>query len=494
MRLLRPREADELYAAMGPAREVSGGSAANSMAGAGRRSGFDAGFIGQVANDQLGEIFAHDMTSLGVRFETAPLTGGPPTGRCLILVTPDAQRTMNTSPGASHELTPEALDEALIRSAAVTFLEGYLWGPERPRAAMLRAAEIAHAAGRTVAFTLSESLCIPGRREGVMGMIDAGTVDILFGNEDEVRHLTGCDELDECIAELSLKVADAGGHPRRGGRGRDRAWRASRGPGGACRQGRRHDRRRRPVRRWLPRRALPRGAAPALPRRRIARRGRGHFAFRRAARSRSARAGAPVKNIARLAVYCGSASGSQPVFAEAARATARAMVDAGVDLVYGGGRLGLMGLIADRMLELGGRVYGVIPQALVDIEVAHPSLTELDIVANMHERKARMTDLADAFLALPGGIGTLDELFEAWSWNALGYHAKPFCLLNVEGLLGRADRIHRPCDTERLPVPATARPIARRTDPRRGLEIAGRSRGRRYARHGLVGRGEPLRC
>ena len=140
-----------------------------------------------------------------------------------------------------------------------------------------------------------------------------------------------------------------------------------------------------------------------------------------------------MNNIQRLAVYCGSASGSQPVFAECARATARAMVDAGVDLVYGGGRLGLMGLIADRTLELGGKVFGVIPQALVDIEVAHPSLTQLDIVANMHERKARMTDLADAFLALPGGIGTLDELFEAWSWNALGYHAKPFCLLNVEG-------------------------------------------------------------
>ena len=95
-------------------------------------------FIGQVADDQLGEIFAHDMTSLGVRFETPPLTGGPPTGRCLILVTPDAQRTMNTCPGASHELTPEALDEELIRSASITFLEGYLWGPERPRAAMLR--------------------------------------------------------------------------------------------------------------------------------------------------------------------------------------------------------------------------------------------------------------------------------------------------------------------------------------------------------------------
>jgi uncharacterized protein (TIGR00730 family) len=140
-----------------------------------------------------------------------------------------------------------------------------------------------------------------------------------------------------------------------------------------------------------------------------------------------------VNNIGRLAVYCGSAPGSQPVFAEATRATAKAMVENGVDLVYGGGRLGLMGLIADSVLELGGQVYGVIPQALVDIEVAHTRVTELHTVANMHERKAKMTDLADAFLALPGGIGTLDELFEAWSWNALGYHKKPFCLLNVDG-------------------------------------------------------------
>jgi uncharacterized protein (TIGR00730 family) len=121
------------------------------------------------------------------------------------------------------------------------------------------------------------------------------------------------------------------------------------------------------------------------------------------------------------------------VFADCARATAQAMVGRGVDLVYGGGRLGLMGLIADSVLAGGGRVYGVIPQARVDIEVAHTGLTQLHTVANMHERKAKMTDLADAFLALPGGVGTLDELFEAWSWNALGYHAKPFCLLNVEG-------------------------------------------------------------
>jgi len=140
-----------------------------------------------------------------------------------------------------------------------------------------------------------------------------------------------------------------------------------------------------------------------------------------------------VKNLDQLAVYCGSAPGTDPVFANAARETAAAMVRQGIQLVYGGGRLGLMGLIADRVLELGGEVYGVIPQALVDIEVAHPSVTELHVVETMHERKARMTDLADAFLALPGGIGTLDEFFEAWSWNALGYHKKPFCLLNVEG-------------------------------------------------------------
>ena len=205
MQLLTTAEADELYAAMGPARESSGGSAANSMAGL-AGLGLDVAFIGQVASDQLGEIFAHDMTSLGVRFETAPLADGPPTGRCLILVTPDAQRTMNTSPGASHELTPDALDEDMIRSAAIIFLEGYLWGPERPRAAMLRAAEIAHGARRTVAFTLSESLCIPGRREGVRAMIDAGTIDILFGNEDEIRHLTGGSDLDDSIAELERAV------------------------------------------------------------------------------------------------------------------------------------------------------------------------------------------------------------------------------------------------------------------------------------------------
>ena len=206
MQLLSPNEADALYAAMGPAREISGGSAANSMAGV-AALGLDAGFIGQVADDQLGAIFAHDMKSLGVRFDTPPISAGLPTGRCLIIVTPDAQRTMNTCPGASHELTPERLDEAMIRSSSITFLEGYLWGPERPRAAMLRAARIAHEAERTVAFTLSESLCIPGRKEGVMGMIEGGMIDVLFANEDEAMLLGGAPDLDGALARLSPLVS-----------------------------------------------------------------------------------------------------------------------------------------------------------------------------------------------------------------------------------------------------------------------------------------------
>jgi uncharacterized protein (TIGR00730 family) len=140
-----------------------------------------------------------------------------------------------------------------------------------------------------------------------------------------------------------------------------------------------------------------------------------------------------VNTIKRLAVYCGSATGTQPLFAECARATAKAMVEQDVELVYGGGRLGLMGLIADSVLELDGKVYGVIPHLLVKLEVAHTGLTKLHRVDTMGERKAVMSELSDGFLALPGGIGTLDELFEAWSENALGFHKKPFCLLNVDG-------------------------------------------------------------
>ena len=152
-----------------------------------------------------------------------------------------------------------------------------------------------------------------------------------------------------------------------------------------------------------------------------------------------------MNHIKKLAVYCGSAPGQDTAFAEMARELVREMAGRGVEMVYGGGRLGLMGIISDEMLAAGGKVYGVIPQALVDHEVAHTGLTELHTVANMHERKAKMTELCDGFVALPGGIGTLDELFEAWTWNALGYHAKPFCLLNVhgfwDGLAGFMDHV-----------------------------------------------------
>ncbi len=205
MQMLTPDEADALYAAMGQAREMSGGSAANSMAGIAAMGG-RAAFIGQVADDQLGEIFSHDMRALGVRFDTPVLSGTMPTGRCLILVTPDAQRTMNTCPGASHELDIAALDEALISSAAILYLEGYLWGPEKPRAAMLKAVEIAHRAGREVAFTLSESVCIAGRREGFAAMIDGGGVDLLFANQDEALQLTGRADPDSALSELAAKV------------------------------------------------------------------------------------------------------------------------------------------------------------------------------------------------------------------------------------------------------------------------------------------------
>ena len=147
----------------------------------------------------------------------------------------------------------------------------------------------------------------------------------------------------------------------------------------------------------------------------------------------------------RLAVYCGSSMGTDPAFAATAQALGEEMARRGIDLVYGGGRLGLMGVVADAVLGAGGRAYGVIPQALTDLEVAHRGLTELHTVASMHERKAKMTELTDAFVALPGGIGTFDELFEAWTWNALGYHSKPFCLLNVNGfwdsMIGFLDQV-----------------------------------------------------
>jgi uncharacterized protein (TIGR00730 family) len=135
----------------------------------------------------------------------------------------------------------------------------------------------------------------------------------------------------------------------------------------------------------------------------------------------------------RLAVYCGSATPADPFFVELAREVGRTLAEREIGVVYGGGRLGLMGAIADAVLEAGGEVIGVIPQALVDAEVAHRGLTELHVVGGMHERKAAFTDLSDGFVTLPGGTGTMDELWEAMSWAQLGYHADPVGLLNARG-------------------------------------------------------------
>jgi len=134
-----------------------------------------------------------------------------------------------------------------------------------------------------------------------------------------------------------------------------------------------------------------------------------------------------------LCVYCGSSFGNSSFYAEAARALATEMVKQDIGLVYGGGKVGLMGVIADEVLALGGKAVGVIPQALFDKEVGHNGLSELHVVQTMHERKALMAELADGFAALPGGIGTLEELFEILTWAQLGFHQKPVGVLNVEG-------------------------------------------------------------
>jgi uncharacterized protein (TIGR00730 family) len=135
----------------------------------------------------------------------------------------------------------------------------------------------------------------------------------------------------------------------------------------------------------------------------------------------------------RLCVFCGSSSGQDPVYREAARSLGETMAAQGIDLVYGGASVGLMGAVADAALAKGGHVIGVMPQALVDKEIAHGGLSDLRVVGSMHERKALMAELADGFIALPGGLGTFEELFEVWTWAQLGYHRKPCALLNAGG-------------------------------------------------------------
>ncbi len=205
MTLVDAARAHHLYDAMGPAREISGGSAANTLAGL-AALGADCAFIGQVAQDQLGEVFAHDIRAGGIAFATPARAGDPSTARCLIFVTPDGQRTMNTFLGASQFLPADALDETTIAAAKVLYLEGYLWDPEEPRRAMQRAIGAARDAGREVAFTLSDAFVIARHGDDFRALIAAGQIDILFANEHELAALTGCADADDGIAKLAPQV------------------------------------------------------------------------------------------------------------------------------------------------------------------------------------------------------------------------------------------------------------------------------------------------
>lgn len=205
MTLVDTARATELYDAMGPAREISGGSAANTLAGL-AALGAKCAFIGQVADDQLGEVFAHDIRAGGIDFQTPVRADEPPTARCLIFVSPDGQRTMNTFLGASQFLPAEALDDAQIASASVLYLEGYLWDPEEPRKAMRRAIAAARNAGRKVAFTLSDAFVISRHGDDFRALIADGQIDILFANEHELAALTGVEDFHAGIEQLAAKV------------------------------------------------------------------------------------------------------------------------------------------------------------------------------------------------------------------------------------------------------------------------------------------------
>ncbi|MCC2601406.1 adenosine kinase [Sphingopyxis yananensis] len=205
MRLIDADEADRLYGLMGPAIEMSGGSAANTLAGM-AALGRKTAFIGQVAQDQLGEVFTHDLRALGVSYETPALSEGAPTARCLILVTPDGQRTMNTFLGASHLLDQAMIKEEWIADAAILYLEGYLWDPPLSRAAMRRAIDVSRSAGRKVAFTLSDAFIIDRHGDDLRGLIREGLFDILFANEVEICALAGSDDFDAAVASVAGQV------------------------------------------------------------------------------------------------------------------------------------------------------------------------------------------------------------------------------------------------------------------------------------------------
>lgn len=205
MQLIDADRAQTLYGAMGPGREISGGSAANTLAGL-ARLGHKTAFVGQVAEDQLGDVFTHDIRAGGIDFTVPARPGQPPTARCLILVTPDGQRTMNTFLGAAQYLPESALDKAKIEAAAWLYLEGYLWNAPESRAAMTGAIAVAKNAGRRVALTLSDAFVVHGHRDEFFELIDNGSIDLLFANDTEVRAMMETEDTDAAVKALAARV------------------------------------------------------------------------------------------------------------------------------------------------------------------------------------------------------------------------------------------------------------------------------------------------
>jgi fructokinase len=200
MALIDEQQAEALYASLGPGLETSGGSAANTLAGIAQLGG-RAGFIGRVRDDQLGAIFSHDIKAVGARFQTPPATSGPSTARCLILVTPDAQRTMCTYLGASVLLHPDDLDLEMVAQAKVLYLEGYLWDSDDAKAAFIAAAKVARANGGEVALSLSDAFCVERHRDSFQELVD-GHVDILFANEMEITSLYKANSFEEAAEQV----------------------------------------------------------------------------------------------------------------------------------------------------------------------------------------------------------------------------------------------------------------------------------------------------
>lgn len=205
MTLIETTEAETLYAALGAGEEASGGSAANTIAGVASFGG-RAAFMGRVHDDDLGTVFAHDLRISGVHYEGKPASDGPPTGRCLIVVTPDAQRTMHTYLGASALFSPDDIDAELVRSAQVTFLEGYLFDRPDSKEAYWAASGIASEAGRKVALTLSDPFCVERHRDDWLQLVRA-RVDILFANEVEAMMLWRCDDVHTAVEQARREVA-----------------------------------------------------------------------------------------------------------------------------------------------------------------------------------------------------------------------------------------------------------------------------------------------